>query len=79
MQFFENYHNNEARDITPEQVIELIRKDEVLKANTVLHRDFRKKDDEKAATKVKESTPPTARPCIWRIVFSFLLQFQDYD
>ena len=60
MQFFENYHNNEARDITPEQVIELIRKDEVLKANTVLHRDFRKKDDEKAATKVKESTPQVA-------------------
>lgn len=40
MQFIENYYSKDFRDICPEELVTKIRTDELLKAQTELHRSL---------------------------------------
>ncbi|MBR3479013.1 MAG: hypothetical protein IKH43_07925 [Bacteroidaceae bacterium] len=60
IQLFRTFKSTEAQDLTPEQVFDLICKDEELKKSTELHRDLLAQGHEKAAKEVKESTPQVA-------------------
>ena len=85
MNFFQHFHTNESHETTHEQVIDLIRNDEELKASTMLHRELLTKGHADAATKVKESTPQVAvsfrmeggkgkencRECLYELLIDF--------
>lgn len=85
MNFFRHFHTNESHETTHEQVIDLIRNDEELKASTMLHRELLTKGHADAATKVKESTPQVAvsfrmeggkgkencRECLYELLIDF--------
>ena len=60
MILFESFHSKDAQDITPEQVFDIIRNDEELKASTMMHRELLTKGHSDAAKSVKESTPQVA-------------------
>ena len=60
MDYFQNFNSKEARDISFEQLAEIIRSDEDLKKNTMLYRDLMAQGHDKAAKNVKESTPQVA-------------------
>lgn len=71
MQISSDYFSKEFKAISPEQVINMVRNDEVLRAHTVLHREQlakadsaatekERKEAEKEAEKVKRSSPVVA-------------------
>lgn len=60
MNYFSHFHSKESHEISHEQVLNLIRNDEDLKASTMLHRELLTQGHADAATKVKESTPQVA-------------------
>lgn len=60
MQLFDDYYCLTSQDITEEQIVNLIRNDEKLKASTQSHRELLKQGQEEAAEAVKRSTPQVA-------------------
>lgn len=60
LQLFDDYYSLTSQDITEEQIVNLIRNDEKLKASTQSHRDLLKQGQEEAAEAVKKSTPQVA-------------------
>ena len=85
MDYFQNFNSKEARDISFEQLAEIIRSDEDLKKNTMLYRDLMAQGHDKAAKNVKESTPQVAasfrmeggkgkencRECLYQVLIDF--------
>ena len=85
MDYFQNFSSKEARDISFEQLAEIIRSDEDLKKNTMLYRDLMAQGHDKAAKNVKESTPQVAasfrmeggkgkdncRECLYQVLIDF--------
>lgn len=60
MQIFKDYRSKEARDVQPEQVVNMMRSDKLLEQQTQLHRTLRANGQEAQAKLVKESTPQMA-------------------
>ena len=60
MDFFKTYTSKTAQDMSFEQVYDLIRNDEELKKNTMLHRELLAEGHEQVADSVKEKTPQVA-------------------
>ena len=60
MDFFKTYTSKTAQDMSFEQVYDLIRNDEELKKNTMLHRELLATGHEQVADSVKEKTPQVA-------------------
>ena len=60
MDFFKTYTSKTAQDMSFEQVYDLIRSDEELKKNTMLHRELLAEGHEQVADSVKEKTPQVA-------------------
>ena len=85
MDYFQNFSSKDARDISFEQLAEIIRSDEDLKKNTALYRDLMAQGHDKAAKNVKESTPQVAasfrmeggngkencRECLYQVLIDF--------
>ncbi|MBO4801573.1 MAG: hypothetical protein J5545_06875 [Bacteroidaceae bacterium] len=60
MDLYKTFTCKTAQEVSFEQVFDLIRNDEELKKNTMLHRDLLNQNHETAAETVKESTPQVA-------------------
>ena len=85
MDFFQNFNSKDGRDISFEQLAEIIRSDEELKKNTMLYRDLMAQGHDKAAKNMKESTPQVAasfrmeggkgkdncRECLYQVLIDF--------
>ena len=85
MELFKTFNSKEARDVTFEQVIDMILHDEDLKQCTRLYRDLMAQGREAAAKDVKTSTPQVAvsfrmeggrnkdccRDCLYQVLIDF--------